>query len=240
MKDSLLYPEGTNNNVTNEKLVHKFDETFEVNSRRPRPWKGAKETGYVWFNDLRISHFLYAIPTLAIVATVGFLLIQLPVLSWGWWQALGGHGSIIFLSYGKRDSWMSDVFPLTMVIAVSFWVFRLASDEELQFRRDSQHYTRRGILLFAFIFGLAHMIMGIPLGLALALSLGGLVFSWHYLRAYNRKLDRTFMHEEQAHQYKEMQALKSSTLHHAAYNILALSAAAVAFIVDILFKVGVL
>lgn len=209
-------------------------------SRKPRMWKGAKETGHVWFNDLRLSHFLYALPTLAIVIVVSTFLIKIPVLSWGWWQALGGHGSVIVLSYGEQDSWTSNIVPLIMVVVIGFWVFRLASNEELQFRRNSQNYNLREILWVALVFGLAHAIMGIPLGVALALSFGGLIFSWHYMRAYKKAHKERISPSLEVEQHRETMALKSATLHHAAYNLLALSVFGVTLIFDILDKTGIL
>ena len=42
---------------------------------------------------LRLHHFLFVPPVLALVLVVATALIQLPVLSFGWWTALGGQGN---------------------------------------------------------------------------------------------------------------------------------------------------
>ncbi|MBX7133034.1 MAG: hypothetical protein K1X67_10190 [Fimbriimonadaceae bacterium] len=62
---------------------------------------------------------------------------------------------------------------------------RLARIEEYRFRlrtRDWPHAVRRSIR-----FGLAHCIIGVPIGFGLAISIGGLWFSYQYFRGGIRR-----------------------------------------------------
>src|SRR5205823_6556636 len=69
-------------------------------------------------------------------------------------------------------------------------------------------------------FGLVHLVMGIPIGVALALSIGGWYFQWSYLRAFRRSAGDV------------RAALMESTRSHLAYNMEVLSVALVALVVS--------
>jgi hypothetical protein len=59
-------------------------------------------------------------------------------------------------------------------------------------------------------FGLAHAIVGIPIGAALGLSVGGAYFTWRYLRAFEATGD-------------QQAAMLDSTRAHLAYNMVVLT-----------------
>src|SRR5574341_2149226 len=48
------------------------------------------------FVGLRPRHFLLALPTLVATMAAAILLYQIPGLDWGWWNALGGSGNVVF------------------------------------------------------------------------------------------------------------------------------------------------
>ena len=75
-------------------------------------------------------------------------------------------------------------------------IFRLGSE-----RRTFLQKTGKGIQ-----FGLVHALIGIPIGAALALSIGGWYFTWWYMRGYRRT-------------GSPFQATVESTRAHLAYNI---------------------
>ena len=84
------------------------------------------------------------------------------------------------------------------VLLLAFLLPRLALTEERLFRAGTRDW-RRGVVR-SVLFGLAHLSMGIPLGAALGLSIGGLWFTYQYFRG----------------------GVPRSTIYHLAYNVIAL------------------
>lgn len=180
---------------------------------------------HVWevVSGLRPGHFLFALPVLFAVFATALALFQLPGLTFGWWTAIGGQGNPVF-GAGRPEA----VGPLEMVLPVLFGVLLLAGmpllveAEEWVFRRGAERRGRVRNLWRAVLFGLVHAVIGVPIGAALALSIGGVYFTRRYLRAW-RVTGST------------QAALLESTRAHLAYNLvivalvlvaLALSAAA--------------
>ncbi|HEX6312115.1 MAG TPA: hypothetical protein VF152_10880 [Acidimicrobiia bacterium] len=166
---------------------------------------------------LRLRHFLWGAPVIVAVIGVAFVLIQLPVLSFGWWTALGGEGNPVLgttdRSLGVLDVAIPIAFASLLVVSLPLLVAR----EEWVFRRGAEHRGTWTNIWRSLLFGLAHAVIGIPLGAALALSIGGLYLTGCYLRGW--RATRT-----------QAGALLESTRAHLAYNttILALVAAALA------------
>ena len=88
---------------------------------------------------LRWRHFLRAIPIVALIVATAGLLIQLPVLSFGWWSAIGGEGNPV-VGVSDRDLGIAPVvIPLffigllmgmPLLVAREEWVFRAAPRSE--------------------------------------------------------------------------------------------------------------
>ena len=121
----------------------------------------------------------------------GVLLVAIPLLMcqslrWGWWSAIGGDGNPIF---GSSNTTMGTVWawliPLdlhgarrcspcrcspTPKNACSAWVRSVGAPRQR--------------VLKVLQFGLIHAVIGIPIGVALALSVGGAYFMAVYLRSY--------------------------------------------------------
>ncbi len=132
---------------------------------------------------LRIRHFALAVPVLVVVITAASLLTLVPGLSWGWWSAIGGVGSPVFgaseSSAGTPLEWLvPTVFVLLLIPALPLF----AESEERMFRLGAEGWSRRRRVRRAVEFGLVHCLIGIPIGVGLALSIGGLYFTWAYLR----------------------------------------------------------
>ena len=169
-----------------------------------RPGRRARVVGLV--RGIRPRHILPVPVLLAVVLTLALLLMEVPGLEWGWWTALGGFGNPVT---GGTDRTVGTVLewllPLVFVTLLLPALPLLAEREEQVFRRGDEHRTvlqraGRGVA-----FGLVHAIMGIPLGAALALSVGGWYFTWCYLRGYRRG-------------GTQQAALVESTRAHLAYN----------------------
>jgi hypothetical protein len=136
---------------------------------------------------LRPRHFLGAVPVLAVVIAVATALVQLPVLDTGWWTALGGAGNPVIgatdRTAGTPLEWLvPTLFVSMLVVALPLLVDR----EERMFRAGAERRGTLANLWRGVEFGLAHAIIGIPLGVALALSIGGWYFTAVYLRTWRR------------------------------------------------------
>lgn len=142
------------------------------------------------FNAWRPRYLLYSVAILAAVGTTATLLLHYggPVLNWGWWSALGGVGNIAFGQVSHDGGFvataLSLVVPLLLVVAIPY----LALWEERTFRKGIELSSPLGKLRKALTFGLVHMFAGIPLGVALALTIGGLYFTRVYSAAYHEAL----------------------------------------------------
>ena len=155
---------------------------------------------------LRLRHFILAVPTLFVVVAAVILLVQIPGLDWGWWTALGGAGNPVTgttdRTTGTALEWLIPlVFLLLLIPALPLF----AEAEEKLFRYGAERRTRWGRLRRDVEFGLVHAVIGIPIGAALGLSLGGGYFTWTYLRMYRRTGDT-------------QAAVAESTRAHVAYN----------------------
>lgn len=147
----------------------------------------------------RVRHILAALAgTAAVLGTYWGLVTLFPVLArnpflWAF-AALFHHGSgagqgNIIMS-GLQWKWYAVAFLPVLILAVP----RFALLEEIQYRKGTRSWPH-GIAR-SLRFGLAHVIMLIPLGAALALTWGGILFTWAYFRG----------------------GVESSTVYHAAFN----------------------
>jgi hypothetical protein len=155
-----------------------------------------------WYREIRPFIVLQSLAVLAVVIAVaaGLLALGNPVLDWGWWTVVSaqigdqqGGGNIITAPFS---------YPLLIppfVILLVLVLPRLAESEELLFRRGTRAWpdgVRRSLL-----FGLIHMVVGVPLAVALALGVGGLWFTRQYF----------------------LGGAHRSTLYHLTYNCIALA-----------------
>jgi hypothetical protein len=158
-------------------------------------------------SGIRWRH-LWPIPfVLAGVLVTAIALLQIPPLRFGWWTALGGLGNPVTgttdQTTGTALEWLVPlVFLLLLVPALPLFAYR---EEEL-FRLGAEDWSGRRRVLKAVQFGLVHALIGIPIGVALALAVGGGYFQWAYLRGF-----RASGGDQRA-------AVLESTRAHAAYN----------------------
>jgi hypothetical protein len=123
---------------------------------------------------LRLRHFLPVPLVLTLVVAAAFWLSSLPILSFGWWTAVGGEGNPVFGSTERTTgtvlSWLLPlVFMLLLIPALPLFAKR----EEEIFRLGAETWSTPKRIGKAVLFGLVHALIGIPIGVALALSIGG-------------------------------------------------------------------
>jgi hypothetical protein len=155
---------------------------------------------------LRLRHFVLALPVLVLVAATAGLLLEVPGLDWGWWTALGGTGNVIIGGNSNADlgpvQWLAPALFVALLIPL---LPLFAEREEHMFREGAEEWSTGRRARRAVEFGLVHLIMGIPVGVALALSIGGGYFTWAYMRGYRRD--------------GRAAAVMESTRSHLAYNL---------------------
>jgi len=124
---------------------------------------------------------------LALVLVAATALMAVPGLDWGWWSALGGVGNPVF---GSTDTTAGT--PLEWVVPLVFLGLLVpalplfANAEERMFRQGAEEWTTWHRIRRTVQFGLVHALIGIPIGAAMALSIGGAYFMVVYLRSFRR------------------------------------------------------
>jgi hypothetical protein len=166
--------------------------------------------GHVWqlVAGLRLRHFLRAIPVLGGVLAVATPLLAVPGLDFGWWTAIGGEGNPA-VGVGRESATpgvLATIIPVVFVSLLLIGLPLLVEGEEWVFRRGAEHRSRAANARRSVLFGLVHALIGIPIGVAMALSVGGFYFTWAYLRAWRAT-------------GSEEAALAESTRSHLAYNL---------------------
>ena len=131
---------------------------------------------------------LQAAAVLFMVVALGLSLIAVwpHVMGFSWLRLLAtpaeapAAGTNLMTS-GLRVPGFAWVFWLLLVANVP----RLAKNEERAFR---QGHRKLGPVLWQSVkFGLAHCLVGVPVGIGLAMTISGLWMAWHYLRGGVRR-----------------------------------------------------
>jgi hypothetical protein len=167
---------------------------------------GARRKTLGVVQGLRWRHFAGAIPIVVLIVATAWMLIQLPVLSFGWWSMIGGEGNPVVGVTEKDYGIVSVVIPLFFIGLLIVGMPLLVAREEWVFRRGAEKRGTAANLGRSVVFGLAHAVIGIPIGAALALSIGGLYLTWSYLEGWKETRSQTG-------------ALLESTRAHLAYNL---------------------
>jgi hypothetical protein len=154
--------------------------------RTARTSNGRRAAGEI-VRGVRWRH-VWPVPlVLAAVIAAATLLMWIPGLDWGWWTWLGGDGNPVF---GTSDATAGTVLewlvPLVFVCLLVPALPLFAHAEERMFRLGAEHWSTPKRVAKAVQFGLVHALIGIPLGAALALSVGGGYFTLVYLRTWRR------------------------------------------------------
>jgi hypothetical protein len=168
---------------------------------------------------VRPRHVLQAPIALTAVAMAAVALYAVPILRIGWWTAIGGTGNIVTGGTTRTGGTPLEWMIPALFLALLFPALPLfAEREEIMFRRGAEHWDGRTRIWMGLKFGLVHLIMGIPIAVALALSIGGWYFQWCYLRGHRRSGGSV------------RAAVLESTRAHFVYNAEVLSIAVIALI----------
>lgn len=157
---------------------------------------------------------------LAAVIGVATLVLRIPGMSWGWWTLLGGSGNPVF---GSSDATVGTVWewiiPLVFMCLLLPALPLFALAEERIFREGAEQWSTQRRVLKVLQFGLVHALIGIPVGAALTLSLGG---AW-FMRVYLARFRATGSRRE---------ATLESTRAHTTYNGIIVTLVLVTLLVD--------
>jgi hypothetical protein len=124
---------------------------------------------------------------LAAVLLAAGALMLVPGLDWGWWTAIGGEGNPVFGSTDQTSGTVWEwIIPLVFMAMLLPALPLFANAEERIFRRGAEGWSTGRKVLKTVQFGLVHALIGIPIGAAIALSIGGAYFLQVYLHAYAR------------------------------------------------------
>lgn len=135
---------------------------------------------------LRGRHFLLAPPALALVVVLFAVLYEVPPLRFGWWTAIGGHGNIVFGSTDNtQGTFLEWLVPLVFCALLLPALPLLVEREERMFRLGAEDWSLTERAEHGLRFGLLHLIAGIPIAAALAISAAGWWLTWMYLRGYD-------------------------------------------------------
>jgi hypothetical protein len=180
--------------------------------------RGRSLSKEVW-TRIRWRH-IWPVPfVLGGVLLVAIPLLMVPPLRWGWWSALGGDGNPIFGSSSTTSGTPLEwAIPLVFMLLVVLALPLFANAEERMFRSGAQHWSKPRRVSKVVQFGAIHALVGIPIGVALALSVGGAYFMTVYLRAY-------------AVTRSSHEATLESTRAHTAYNAVIIVSVAIAVVV---------
>jgi hypothetical protein len=171
---------------------------------------------------VRLRHVLLAPVVLTVIIIVASVLIELPVLEWGWWSAIGGEGNpVIGVTEQTSHSPLEWILPAAFLLLLLPALPLFAEREERMFRLGAEHWSFWRRVARGVQFGLVHALIGIPLGAALTLSVGGWYFTAMYLRGYRRSGG------------DGRAGLLESTRAHAVYNLEILALVAVALSIGV-------
>ena len=136
---------------------------------------------------IRLRH-LWPVPiVLTLVVLAATALLQVPGMDIGWWGLIGGQGNP---ALGATDqtagTFLEWLVPAIFLMLLAPAVPLLALREEETFRQGAEGWSNVKRAGRSVLFGLAHALIGIPIGVALALSFGGAYFTLVYLRGFGR------------------------------------------------------
>ena len=169
---------------------------------------------------LRARHLWPAPLVLLVVLAVFGLAWLVPPLRFGWWSLLGGEGNVVFGSTEQtRGTVLEVLLPVVFVLLLLPALPLLVEAEERRFRLGAEGWTTSRRALRGLQFGLLHLVVGIPIAAAVAITVAGWWFTWVYLRAFRTTGSPS-------------EALAESTRSHLGYNLVIIGLVAVSVVLS--------
>jgi len=172
--------------------------------------------------------FLMVIGVMTTVVTLAS--IGLPkFMTWSWISMLGDgsadapSGNIIAAPFRSGSVIIIGIFWLLLTLALPY----LAKGEEQAFR--SLVFSTKNRIITSIKFGLVHMVVGVPLFIALILAVVGYIFSIFYVKAFNKAAKINPRSADEV-------AVNVSTSVHAKYNFLIITIGALLSILVTVFS----
>lgn len=136
------------------------------------------------WQSIRWQHFAWALLFLLVVIVSLLALKQIPALDWGWIQWLTGKaGSVYAQTPTKPDpSFYERLLPWWILLVLVLAMPSAVLAEERYFRANALDWSWQRRIAMQIAFGLAHMILGIPLYAALAIGVFGMLLTWRHVR----------------------------------------------------------
>lgn len=189
----------------------------------------------IW-KKFRIKMFFEIIGLIIItIAVFEFLYLFVPYLKYGWLNLfIKGGGTIAItpvIEESKSPNFIIRIIPPVFLFIFLLAIPSLAKLEEEKYRKGFIRW--KDIYVQSVKFGLAHLLMGVPLAAAFALIISGLFYGHKYRNAfissistysadkYNKQFnDKPFF---EAKMMSENKAISISTAYHALYNSILIS-----------------
>ena len=191
----------------------------------------------VW-KAIRFRMVLENIGVIVMVGISAYLLHSVSFLSYGWTNLLYEEGGNIIaapmIEADQSKSLLVRGLPL-IFIALLILVFPfLANIEEKIFRKGASSW--QGIIIRSVVFGLIHCIMGVSIGVGLAISLAGFYFATKYRKAYFKKLNQYTEKSYSTIKLAEDHGVFVSTVYHTTYNTTLVGVGALVTILSLIFN----
>jgi hypothetical protein len=188
------------------------------------------------YRHIRPRHLLVGLAALCLPFGIYILTADIPVLNWSLLNLVGQEEGGNVAGAGLQVGvW----FALPYVALLLACLPSLALVEEHWFRRGTRGWLDGAAR--SLLFGLVHMLVGVPLGVAFGLGAVGLLFTAIYLRAARRPaaLDEPpsafATWRLRAATEAERRGMDASALQHLAYNLVALTLAVMALLLETLW-----
>lgn len=173
----------------------------------------------------RFTFSMFAQCLLLVVATLtaGVVLIKfVPGMEYGWLHLFVPHGGNAMIApvmdASKSDLQIARLLPPVFLLGLAVVMPFLTYAEERLFR--SGYHDWASIRRQSVKFGLAHCIVGVPLGAGFALILPGLFFGCIYRRTFARDLNWLQHFDLEA---ADREATVTTTAYHTLYNLIIVS-----------------
>ncbi len=167
--------------------------------------------------------FLHCLIIALVTLLLSLALTSVPFLSKGWTHFFFDSGGNILFSIMDLQDPIISIVLVSLVLIAFFIVFlpHLALLEETAFRKNRFSLFHR--IRASIVFGMVHLIMGIPIGAGLALCFTGFAYSHIYISSYRNIIAKSHGRngvrvDRSVDKYAAHKAMHASTTYHSLVN----------------------